>query len=219
VVVIGAGQSGLEYAALLHEAGATVDVVSRRPIVWFTPDRTGQRGIVKEILAPNNAIAPGWTNWVIEHAPFLFNFMPQAGKDRYNSNYVAGATSWVRERLMGNARLHEGHTVKLAVVDGKLDVTVSDGERFRADHVILATGYKVDVSRLTMLDPALLAQIRVERGFPVLTRRFESSVPGLYFVGLPSYRAFGPLFRFVVGCRAAARRVAASVARKSRVER
>jgi len=215
VVVIGGGQSGLEYAALLHETGATVHVVTRRPIVWFLPDESGRRGIVRELLAPDNAIAPGWTNWILEHAPYLFNLLPQAAKDRYNSNYVAGAVSWVRERLVGNATFHERHTAKLEVVDGKVDVLVTDGARIRADHVILATGYKVDIGKLLMIEPSLRAQIRAEWGIPVLNRRFESGVSGLYFVGLPSYRAFGPLYRFVVGTDATARRVATSVAARS----
>lgn len=219
VVVIGGGQSGLEYAALLHEAGATVHVVTRRSILWFAPDESGRRGWLRELLAPDNAIAPGWINWTLEHAPYLFNLLPQAAKDRYNSNYVPGAVSWVRERLVGNATFHENETATLTAVDGHVDVKVTDGARIRADHVILATGYKVDVAKLVMLDPSLRAQIRADGGFPVLSRRFESSVPGLYFVGLPSYRAFGPLYRFVVGTDATARRVAASVAARSAIQR
>ncbi len=79
--------------------------------------------------------------------------------------------------------------------------------------MILATGYKIDIGRLTMIHPSLLNQIRTDSGTPVLSHWFESSVPGLYFVGLTSLRAFGPLFRFVVGCKAAAPRVASSIAR------
>jgi hypothetical protein len=39
-------------------------------------------------------------------------------------------------------------------------------------------------------------------------------VPGLYFVGISSLRAFGPLYRFVAGCGAAARRVAGAIAHR-----
>ena len=34
---------------------------------------------------------------------------------------------------------------------------------------------------------------------PVLSRNFESSIPGLYFVGAFSANAFGPLVRFACG--------------------
>jgi len=71
----------------------------------------------------------------------------------------------------------------------------------------------VDLGRLTMLHPALRAEIRADQASPLLNPWFESSVPGLYFVGLTSLRAFGPLFRFVAGCDATAWRVARSIVR------
>jgi FAD-dependent urate hydroxylase len=216
ILVIGGGQSAIEYAALLYEAGANVHVVTRRPILWFAPDRTSERSIFEKIAAPNNSIAPGWENWILEHVPYLFYRFPQPSKDSYNSNYVPGATSWLRKRVIGKAALHEGCLVlKIEAVDGKVDVTLSDGKKVRADHVLLATGYKVDVNALKMVHPALLAEIKTDMAVPVLSHRFESSVPGLYFVGLTSFRAFGLLYRFVVGCDATARRVANSVTRNA----
>jgi len=93
-----------------------------------------------------------------------------------------------------------------------------DGAKLSAHHIILATGYTVDITKLTMIHPSLRAEIKTDKAIPILSHRFESSVPGLYFVGLTSVRAFGPLYRFVAGCGAAARRVASSVMRE-RVER
>ena len=216
VIVIGGGQSAIEYSALLHEAGATVHAISRRPILWLERDRANERTIFEQILAPNAGIAPGWTNWILEHVPYLFYRFPQHTKDRaLRVYYAATATDWLRDRVLGKATLREGHTVvKMEAVDGKVDVTISDGEKVRADHVILATGYKVDIDKLTMIHPSLRAEIKTDMGIPILSHCFESSVPGLYFVGLTSLRAFGPLFRFVVGCKAAAPRIARSVARK-----
>ena len=78
---------------------------------------------------------------------------------------------------------------------------------------MLATGYKVDVNRLGMLDESVKAGLRTDAGIPILSHGFESTVPGLYFVGFASLRAFGPLYRFVAGCGATGRRVARSVAR------
>jgi len=215
VLVVGGGASGTDYAALLHEAGASVHVVTHRPILWFGPDRTNERTIRERILAPNNGIAPGWPSWILEHVPFFFNLFPQEAKDKYNSNYQSGATDWLREGIIGKATLHEGHrVVTMSVVEGKVDAVISDGAKVRVDHVIMATGYKVDIGKLTMIHPSLLGEIKTDMSIPLLNHRFESSVPGLYFVGLTSVRAFGPLYRFVVGCKAAARRVASSVTRK-----
>ena len=206
----------LTESALLHEAGASVHVVSRRPIPWRPPDRASERSILERMQAPNASIAPGWDNWILDHAPYFFYRFPQARKDRYNGNYVSGASDWLRDRVIGKATLHEGHTVvKIeAAADGTFHALISDGEKVPVDHVMLATGYRVDINQLTMIHPSLLAQIMTDNAVPVLSHWFESSVPGLYFVGLTSLREFGPLYRFVAGCGAAAKRVARSVARK-----
>lgn len=215
VVVIGGGQSAIESAALLREAGAVVQVVARRPIVWLPPDRMHLRSPLERILAPNASIAPGWDNWVLDHLPYLFHRVPQARKDAYNAQYHSGATDWLRSRVIGKVTLRDNRTVSaLRVGDGKVTVTLSDGARLRTDHILLATGYSVDIDKLAMLHPSLRAAIQTGRGSPVLNHWFESSVPGLYFVGLTSLRAFGPLYRFVAGCGAAARRVARAIARR-----
>ena len=215
VIVIGGGQSAIEFAALLHEAGAGVQVVSRRRIVWLPPDRMHVRTPLESILAPKASIAPGWGNWVLDHLPYLFYRFPQSRRDSHNAAYHSGATDWLRNRVIGKVTLREGQTVtKLNVVDGRVVATVSDGARLTADHILLATGYTVDIDKLTMIHPSLRAEVATDRAIPVLSHWFESSVPGLYFIGLTSLRAFGPLYRFVAGCGAAARRVAKSVARQ-----
>ena len=214
VIVIGGGQSAIEYAALLHEAGAAVQVVSRRPIVWLAPDRMDERSMLERIRAPKATIAAGWANWVFDRMPYVFYRFPQTWKDGYNRQYHSGASDWLRERVLEKVTLHEARTlVNVQERAGKLDATLSDGATVRANHVMLATGYKVDINRLRMIHPALRREIKTDLAIPILSHWFESSVSGLYFVGLTSLRAFGPLFRFVAGCPAAARRVASSVAR------
>jgi len=44
---------------------------------------------------------------------------------------------------------------------------------------------------------------------------FESSVPGLYFVGFSSLPSFGPAYRFVGGVQTTAPRVAGAIARQA----
>jgi cation diffusion facilitator CzcD-associated flavoprotein CzcO len=216
IVVIGGGQSAIEFAALLHEAGAAVDVVSRRPIHWLSPDRANERTVLEKILAPSANIAPGWINWTLDHMPYLFYRLPRHKKEQcLRVYYAAGASHWLRDRVLGKATLCEGHTVvEMKPADRKVEATLSDGAKVRADHVILATGYRVDINKLTMIHPSLLAEVETDGAVPVLNHWFESSVRGLYFVGLTSLPSFGPLFRFVAGCKAAAARVASSVARE-----
>ncbi len=215
VVVIGGGQSAIESAALLHEAGARVEVVARRRIWWLGADPGEARTLLQRLRAPNAGVAPGWKNWVLDHFPYLFFRLPQRRKDNWNSNYESGASHWLRDRVIGKVVLHEWQTVTSAVpTNGKLDLAILDGAKLSVDHVVLGTGYKVDVSRLTMLHPSLRAGIQTNNEIPVLNHWFESSVPGLYFIGLTSLRAFGPVYRFVAGAPAAARRVARAVARR-----
>ena len=214
VLVVGGGQSAIEFAALLTEAGAVVEVVARRPIWWLAPDRTNERSIVERLLAPRASIAPGWQNWALDRLPYLFYRAPQRKKDAYNSYYMSGASSWLRERVIGKATVRENSIVThVDERDGRLRARFPDGEAVDVDHILLATGYKVNLDRLTMLHPELRSCIRVDDAIPALSPRFESSVPNLYFLGLTSLRAFGPLYRFVAGCDAAARRVARSIDR------
>jgi hypothetical protein len=67
--------------------------------------------------------------------------------------------------------------------------------------VLLGTGYKVAIARYGFLSPPLLEAIRTVNGYPLLNKGFESSVPGLYFVGATAAYSFGPLCRFVAGTR------------------
>ena len=218
VVVVGGGQSAVEYAALLHEAGANVHLVSRRPVDWLPRDRFGERTFVERMRAPDAGIAPGWFNWILEHLPYLFHRLPQSTKDRAMVVHSkAWGAEWLRDRVLGKVTLHEGCTIaSIGVSNGAADVTVSSGDRIRADHVIFATGYQVDLSRLPMIDPALRARIKTHKGSPVLSDSFETTVPGLYFVGVSAWRASGPLYRFVLGCKAAAPCVARSIMRHQR---
>ena len=215
VMVLGGGQSAIEYAALLHEAGARVQVASRRPLMWLDPDRYGSRSLWERIRAPDAQIAAGWEYWTLDKFPYLFWRASLAWKDSYNSNYRSGASDWLRDRFTGKVTLHDGQTIAEAKPSGgRLDLTLTKGGRTTVDHLMLATGFKADLARLGMLDPALRSAIRADQGTPLLDHWFQTSVPGLYFVGFTSIRTFGPLYRFVAGAGAAARRVAAAVARQ-----
>ena len=50
----------------------------------------------------------------------------------------------------------------------------------------VGTGYRVDVERVGLLAPDIRTRLATVGGSPGLSRHFESSVPGLFFVGLPA---------------------------------
>ena len=83
-----------------------------------------------------------------------------------------------------------------------------DGRTFKADHVISATGYRIDLRKLSLLEEGLMAAIGSVDRTPVLSANFESTIPGLYFCGPVAANTFGPVMRFVLGAEFAAPRIA-----------
>jgi hypothetical protein len=67
------------------------------------------------------------------------------------------------------------------------------------DHVVLGTGYEIDVAAYPFVGPELATQIDSVGGYPRLGPGLESSVAGLYFLGAPAAFSFGPLMWFVIG--------------------
>jgi hypothetical protein len=87
-------------------------------------------------------------------------------------------------------------------------VQLNDGSEFRFDHVLLGTGFQVDIARYPFLSSQVVEKIERVGGFPVLDQGFETSLPGMHFVGAPAAWSFGPLMRFVAGTEFASPAVA-----------
>jgi cation diffusion facilitator CzcD-associated flavoprotein CzcO len=212
VAVIGRGQSACESAALLHEAGAEVTIVSRGDIHWLGAQTSGnahRRDIywhLHKLLATKSGVGPFPLNWVNE-LPDAVRRLPAGPREWLNTSSLrAGAAGWVKPRVAGVA-IDAGRTILGARQSG-IEVTLDLDNGSRAfDHVLLATGYRIDVARLGILAPELVAAIATDDGSPVLARGYESSVPGLHFVGSAAVRSYGPLLRFVWGAGFAARTV------------
>jgi hypothetical protein len=60
---------------------------------------------------------------------------------------------------------------------------------------------------LTFLSEKIRSNIAALERTPVLKSTFESSVPGLYFVGIAAASSFGPLMRFAFGADFTARHI------------
>ena len=96
-------------------------------------------------------------------------------------------------------------------MDGAVELTLDDGSVKTCDHVLLATGFRVNISGYGFLPDALLQRIDQVDGYPRLSPGFETSVPNLYIVGAPAAWSFGPLMRFVVGSEYVAPALARSI--------
>jgi cation diffusion facilitator CzcD-associated flavoprotein CzcO len=202
IAVIGAGQTALEAAALLHEGGARVQILARRDVWWS--DRFKERSLRNKLLNPNTVVGPGRKNWVLQHLPWLPYYLPTERRVRLARTYLGPLGAWwLRPRVDGKVPIERQVTLLSAAIENNqvaLRFRAGQDEKLiRADHIISATGYEADVDRLTFLSPKLAADVkRIERA-PELSPSFESSVAGLYFVGPVAAFSFGPLVRFVAG--------------------
>jgi pyridine nucleotide-disulfide oxidoreductase len=227
VAVLGAGQSALESAAILHECGARVELFARGPIVRFggPPADVTRQGLGTP-LRPESMLGPGWSLLAFSRLPGRFRHLPTRTRLQLVATVLGPSGAWwLRERVEGCLPISIGHRLERATTDGNevtLRFATATGEHRTAtfDHVIAATGYRVDVDALDFLDPSLCRDIaRVEGTWPALGRSFESSVNGLYFTGLAAAATFGPVMRFVCGTGIAARSVGAAIARGRRATR
>jgi FAD-dependent urate hydroxylase len=209
VLVLGAGQSALESAALLHEAGADVELLMRAPRVILIPDPQPARGLVKRqvrrAMYPPTEVGPPGLSWIAA-VPDTFRPLPrrvQVEIDR-RATWPMGA-AWLRPRLRGIPITTRRAVVSATASGDRVQLRLDDGGTREVDHVLLGTGYRVDISRYPFLAPDLLRSMRTVDGYPKLSTGLEASVPGLHFLGAPAAVSFGPVMRFVAGTPYAAR--------------
>jgi cation diffusion facilitator CzcD-associated flavoprotein CzcO len=225
IAVIGAGQSALETAALLHEHDADVVVFARTArLRWHGVPPPDERPLIERLRAPMGGLGLGWKSWVAGAAPGLIRRIPTARRvDLSQRAFGPAGAWWLRERVEGRVDVRLATGVCEAVAgDATVRLTIRGPEGREAiefDHVVAATGYRVDLGRLTFLDEQLRASMEMNGTNPALTRHFESSVPGLHFVGAPATNTFGPVMRFVFGTPHAARGITHVAARARRVRR
>jgi cation diffusion facilitator CzcD-associated flavoprotein CzcO len=217
ILVVGAGQTALEAAALLHEGGARVQILARRDVWWS--DRFGKRSLIEALRAPNSVMGPGRENWVLQHIPMLGYYLPDDVRVRFTRRHLGPLGAWwLRDRVEGKIPILRGTSmVSSTTRNGRAAITTrnASGEQcvIEADHVISATGYEADVDRLPFINPQLAADIRRIERAPALSPHFESSVLGLYFVGPVAAFSFGPLVRFVAGAAYTTPKVARHIGR------
>ncbi|GGK58088.1 NAD(P)-binding domain-containing protein [Planomonospora sp. ID91781] len=212
VTVVGAGQSALETATLLLEAGARPRVVARvNTLLWNNVPET-RASALRRLLSPVSGLGTGWRSWIWSELPGSVRHLPVATRHRIVRTTLGPAGAWwLRKRFDGHVPVVLGQTLAGAVHGDDVSLTLRDENgsirTVRTEHVIAATGYLVDVERMDVLDGNLRYAIRRTGTSPLLTRDFETSVSGLFAVGLAAAGTFGPVMRFVHGTHFAARRV------------
>lgn len=222
VAVVGAGQSALEAAALLHEAGARPQLLVRKDAVYWMNRVPQSRSLWRRLRSPISALGSGPKAWALAHFPGAMHRLPDTWRTRLVKKHLPPEGAWwLRERVENRMPVHVGTTIEEASrADGRVSLRLrvandSSERRLLVDHVIAGTGYDIDVERLAFLDPTLRAAIRRLGRAPMLNATFETSVPGLGIIGPASAMSFGPLFRFVAGAEYTARVVSTHLASRA----
>jgi len=214
VAVIGAGASAIEAGALAHEAGASSEVFVRGQEAVFHGRSPRVRPLWKRLKEPTTVLGTSRRGWILQHLPLLVHRLPVERRTRFiKGQYGPASPWWIQDRVLGKVPIHVRHELMEAGTSGnRVQLKFRDGEgRVRSvdvDFVIAGTGYDVDVARLAYLDPEIIRRIQCIERSPALNIHFESSVPGLHFLGPLALMCFGPLFRFVCGAEVAAPRLA-----------
>jgi FAD-dependent urate hydroxylase len=215
VVVIGAGQSALESAALFKEAGVDVEVIARvEALNWVgLHPKLHHLGMISRMLYSTRDVGPAGISRLVA-APHLFRRFPRAFQDRtgYRAIRPAGA-GWLKPRLEGVSITLGRKVVTATTAGSQLLLKLDDRTERLVDHALLATGFRVDVSKYPFLSLSLVKQLKVVNGYPVLKRGLECSIPGLYFAGKSAAWSFGPLLGFVSGTEFAANELVQSMTR------
>jgi Pyridine nucleotide-disulphide oxidoreductase len=221
VAVIGAGSSAVEVTGGLLDAGAEVSLIARREQIpfWATPDPDApELSLVGRLRNPSTSLGPGVRNKLCEQLPDVFKHLPADLRVRAVRRHLGPMSPWwLRDKVLDGANVRTTTTVTDVVpADGQVLLTVTSPEReaeeLRVDHVVCATGYPANIDRLQFIDEALRARLKRVGDMPELSRGFESSEAGMYFVGSTAAGTFGPLMRFVAGVPFATERAAGQVA-------
>ena len=217
--VIGRGSSAIDIATILHEHAKKVRVVTRGHAVKFHGKIMLPRSNWDRIRRPLSGIGPGLRSKIFSDAPNLFRYLPKSARIKIVRSHLGPASGWFMKERFAAIPLLVGHDLQKAdVVGGRasLEFVSNDGSKLtlQSDHVIAGTGYLVDIHRIAFLSHELKSKLKCVKNAPVLSKYFESSVPGLYFVGPTAATSFGPVMRFAVGAKFTTKQILRSLSRK-----
>jgi Pyridine nucleotide-disulphide oxidoreductase len=222
VTVIGGGASATELATLLNEADSNVRLIARQPSIVLHTRTELSRTLAQTIRWPISMIGPGWKSRFFTDLPVIFHHLPTPVQNRLVKGFLGPAGGWFLRGRFDHVPLLAGYQIKGAEASGDRAILWlrsgnGDARRIETEHVIAATGYRADIRRLPFLSAGITSQLKLFNNVPRLSSHFESSVPGLLFVGSAAVDSFGPVLRFACGAKFTAGRVSNYLARTSRL--
>jgi thioredoxin reductase len=220
ITVIGGGASATELATLLHETSSNVRMVARQSSISLHSRMQSSRTLAQTIRRPISTIGPGWKSRFFTDLPQVFYRLPKPVQNRLVKGFLGPAGGWFLRGRFDKVPLLAGYQIKGAEASsGRAVLWLRSGNgderRIETEHVIAATGYRADIRRLPFLSAGITSQLKLFGTVPELSSHFESSVPGLFFVGAAAVDSFGPVIRFACGAKFAAGRLSNYLARTS----
>ena len=178
MLVIGAGQSALEAAGFMRAAGADVEVLIRNPTVhWLGKKRQWLHAPqIRWMLYGRGDIGPAGVSLIVQY-PNLFRRLPRRLQDWWGPRAVRPA---VFDNLMASTDVRirgERFPVRAEVAGERVRVHLNDGTDRPVDHVVLGTGYRIDVARYPFMSPSILDRVRRVNGYPLLDAGLETTSP------------------------------------------
>ena len=190
VLIVGGRQSAFEWAALLADGDAAeIHVVYRH----YTPEFAASDWHFVDPLMDLTATVPGW-----------FRNLPSEEREAIAKRFWAEGRlklePWLTPRLE-KPSVHRWPNTSVTACeeapDGEIEARLSTGERLAVDHVVLATGYKADMTKVPYLRE-VMDRLELADGFPILDEHFQSSLEGLFITGFPATRDLPTHYYFCV---------------------
>lgn len=205
VLILGGRQSAFEWAALLNEAGAKIVYLSYRHETpkfeqsdwsWVSPmvDRiTEEPSWFRKlpIQEQENIGKKLWAEGRLKLEPWL---APRIKKDSIKLLQGTGLISCVR------------------IDTGELKIMFDKAPNITADHIIIATGFKVNIRNVPFLAAGnILSKLNINNDFPVIDEYFQTNLPGLFITSMPASQDFGPFFGFTIAVRTSAKLIGKAI--------
>src|SRR5208283_570811 len=157
------GSSAIDLAGLLHEVGADVQLVARAKALKFHEKMPMDepRSLWQQVRSPLSGLGPGLSSRFFADAPNLFHHLPERYRVETVHKFLGPSGGWfAKEKVIGKVPLVLGFSpVHAEIFDHRvrLHLRADDGteRKISPEHVIAATGYRVDLNRLTFLNAEL----------------------------------------------------------------
>ena len=177
VAVIGRGQSACESAALLAEAGAAVEIISRGDdslagrLARRRYAKTDRFAAARGVKSPSE-VGPFPLSWLAEF-PAAARYMPARIRDDFTRRCLKpGSAAWLKPRFADVTSIPGLTITGVRPLSDRIVLDHDNGAKI-FDHILLGTGYRIDLSRLGILSPQLLEKIACADGSPLLARRIR----------------------------------------------